>query len=93
VLQPLALLVGSIFLLVLTGDLSDPLAGVGIILYSVLFFGSLQAFAIVPAAVMAVRRGRIPFARGLLLCGIVLALLNIVLWMTVFREIGRPPIY
>ncbi len=69
------------------------MAGLNVLFHAVLFFGVVQAFAIVPAAVCFFFAGKHGVVRGLLYFGIFAAVCNVLLWIFPFRGFFNPPIY
>lgn len=90
-ISPLGLLIGS-WLLMSDSDRRSELSSLGVVMLSVMYFGSLQAVAVVPAAWLASRSSRPGIAHGLLWFGVAAALLNGILWIANYRDYGHPTI-
>jgi len=86
-LLPAALIVEYIYL-------SDgSMAALNVPFHAVLFFGVVQAFGVLPAALLFYARGKHGVVRGLLYFGIFAALSNVWLWIFVYRGFFNAPIY
>jgi predicted permease len=92
VLTPIGVMTGASIML---GDAGrgDPLAGLGVLMNGVMFFGSLQAISLLPGALVARAFGKRGIAAGILYLGCFLAILNGILWIIYYRDYGHPPIY
>lgn len=69
------------------------MAGLNVLFHAVLFFGVVQAFAILPAALCFFLAGKHGIVRGLLYFGTFTAVCNVLLWVFRFRGFFNPPIY
>lgn len=69
------------------------MAGLNVPFHAVLFFGVVQAFAILPAALCLFLTGKHGVVRGLLYFGTFAAVCNVLLWVFRFRGFFNPPIY
>jgi hypothetical protein len=91
-LQPAAIFLASRFWTVLLNHKSS-WPEMDLIFHIVLFFGIVQAFAILPAALVFYAARKHGVVSGLLYFGTFLALLNVLAWITNYRNFFHPPIY
>jgi hypothetical protein len=67
--------------------------GLEFIVAAVLFSGIIQAFTILPAALVFLAAGKYGVVSGLLYFGTFLALLNVLAWIARYRDFFLGPIY
>ena len=91
-LQPVALLLASSFWTNVMGQRSS-WPGMEALFAAVLFFGVIQSFAILPAALVLYAAGKQGVVSGLLYFGTFLALLNVLAWIANFRNFFHAPTY